>query len=163
MSAKCSGVRKDWHKNCTSMLSRFSCVRVARSLWLFTMLLGQSFLRVRWQIWWKAEAGIDMVAMARARSSGWVIMRGSGQPGRMDMIRSAIGITRRWYHLSRATTTTANKHHEWVRPFYNNLRRPSPHSPWLKLESSSVRISFLRSSAVFWHLTSSWWCSHAFS
>ena len=57
--------------------------------------------------------GIDMVAMAKARSSGWVIMRGSGQPGRMDMIRSAIGITRR-YHLSRATTTTANKHHECV-------------------------------------------------
>ena len=57
------------------------CVRVARSLWLFTMLLGQSFFASEMTDLVesggrKAAAGIDMVAK-EARSSGWV-MRGSG-------------------------------------------------------------------------------------
>ena len=58
-------------------------MRVARSLWLFTMLLGQSFFfcerddRFGGKRGEEGGGGIDMVAK-EARSSGWVIMRGSG-------------------------------------------------------------------------------------
>ena len=57
-------------------------MRVARSLWLFTMLLGQSFFANEMTDLVESGGeegggGIDMVAK-EARSSGWVIMRGSG-------------------------------------------------------------------------------------